>query len=139
MVTITAHDEAMAAESLLVSEGLEAFSRSVAPLHQVRPLSCFARAEDGQVIGGAVGRTWGRCCELLELWVHQNHRGTRIGLQLVREFEAQAASRGCNVFYLTTFSFQAPDFYRRLGYQVRATVSGFSGDIAKHTMIKVTS
>lgn len=139
MITITAHDDAMVAESLVVSEGLEAFNSSVAPLHEVRPLSCFARAPDGQVIGGALGRTWGRCCELLELWVHQDHRGTKIGLQLVRAFEAQASSRGCNVFYLTTFSFQAPDFYRRLGYQVQATVSGFSGDIAKHTMVKITS
>ena len=34
----------------------------------------------------------------------------------MHDFEARAKSRGCTIFYLTTLSFQAPDFYRRQGY-----------------------
>ena len=37
--------------------------------------------------------------------------------------QALAAQRGCTVFYLETFSFQAPALYRRLGYEVAASVA----------------
>jgi hypothetical protein len=40
----------------------------------VRPPCCIARNSEGSVIGGAVGRTWGDCCELQQLWVDQQQR-----------------------------------------------------------------
>jgi hypothetical protein len=57
MITITSYDHPTAAESLVVSKGLEEFNNQVAPLHEVRPLSVFAPSPGGPVIGGAVGRT----------------------------------------------------------------------------------
>ena len=45
--------------------------------------------------------------------------------------ETEAAARGCEVVELETLSFQAPDFYRGLGYEVVHSVSGFPNDIEK--------
>jgi ribosomal protein S18 acetylase RimI-like enzyme len=59
-----------------------------------------------------------------------------IGAALVRRFEALAAQRGCTVFYLETFSFQAPALYRRLGYEVAATIAGFAPGVEKHLMVR---
>ena len=56
-----------------------------------------------------------------------------IGSQLVRRFEEAAAARGCRVFYLDTFSFQARPFYERLGYEARLEIRGFGPGIAKYT------
>ncbi len=122
-----------------VDAGLEAHNHAVAPLADVAPLAAFAADPSGKVIGGAIGRTWGRCCELLQLWVMPEHRASGVGSRLLSEFEAHARGRGCNVFYLTTLSFQAPDFYRKHGYKVLAEIAGYPNDIVKYLMHKVES
>ena len=47
-----------------------------------------------------------------------------------------AAERGATVIYLDTFSFQAPAFYRRCGYESALRIDGFPDGIAKHLMTK---
>ena len=120
----------------VVDAGLEEHNYAVAPLADVSPVAAFAADPSGKVVGGAIGRTWGRCCELLQLWVTSEHRASGVGSRLLREFEAHARGRGCNVFYLTTLSFQAPDFYRKHGYVVLARISGYPNDIVKYLMHK---
>ena len=53
----------------------------------------------------------------------------------MRRFEALGRHRGCRTFYLETFSFQAPDFYRRHGYRVAAEVRAFPHGIVKFVMV----
>ncbi len=125
-----------AAAARVVDEGLGASNLAAAPLEDVQPLSAFARSEAGAVVGGAIGRTWGRCCELQQLWVHPDWRRRGIARDLVRAFEAQARERGCRAFYLETFSFQAPAFYRSLGYESRSILGGFAPGIEKHLMVR---
>lgn len=73
-VAYTSHDHLPAQETKVVDAGLDAANHAVAPLHEVRPMSCFARLASGEVVGGAIGRSWGPCCELQQLWVHPDHR-----------------------------------------------------------------
>jgi len=117
-----------------VDAGLEKHDHAAAPLSQVAQLAAFATDPNGTVVGGAVGRTWGKCCELLQLWVAPQHRKAGVGSRLLREFEAHARTRGCDVFYLTTLSFQAPEFYRRHQYIVLAQISGYPNGITKYLM-----
>ena len=119
-----------------VDAGLDQHNFAVAPLADVRQFAVFASDESGQVIGGAVGRTWGRCCELLQLWVAQQHRSIGVGSRLLEQFEARARTRQCDVFYLTTLSFQAPEFYERHGYRVLARIDGYPDGIVKYLMHK---
>ena len=90
------------------------------------------------MVGGAVGRTWGECCELQQLWVDSPHRKKGVGTLLVREFERGGAARGCRTFYLDTFSFQALDFYRSLGYAPGLEIAGFPDGIRKYVMVRKT-
>lgn len=119
---------------LAVDTGLEQHNHAVAPLTDVRQLAAFAADDSGAVVGGAVGRTWGQCCELLQLWVSPELRSRGVGSRLLQEFEAHARSRGCSIFYLTTLSFQAPEFYRRHGYTVLAQIAGYPNGIVKFLM-----
>jgi len=124
------------ADLRVVDDGLEQFNHSVAPLSGVKRLASFATDGSGRVVGGAVGRTWGRCCELLQLWVDEDSRSMGVGTRLLRQFEEHARQRGCDVFYLTTLSFQAPVFYRKHGYTSLAEISGYPDGITKHLMHK---
>lgn len=135
-LSISVHDDVPDADGRAVDTGLGAANDAAAPLHEVRRLSCFARTPSGAVVGGAVGRTWGTCCELQQLWVEAGHRRRGIGAQLVRALERRAASRGCATFYLETFSFQAPALYRALGYEVKLALAGFGPGIVKYTMVR---
>ena len=130
------HDTLPDTESRIVDDGLGAANDEAAPLHEVQPLSCFARDASGKVIGGAVGRTWGRCCELQQLWVEPAHRGQGIGARLVRELEARGRTRGCHIFYLETFTFQAPSLYKSLGYEVTHEHAVYPHGIVKYIMVR---
>ncbi len=133
--TLHLHDDTLPAhDAQVVDEGLGAANLAAAPLHEVRALGCFAHDAEGAVMGGAVGRTWGDCCELQQLWVQPEHRGAGLGTALMHAFEARALQRGCRLFYLETFSFQAPAFYQRLGYETVHANTHFPHGIVKHLM-----
>lgn len=135
-VCISSHDDTPPDAAAVVDRGLGTSNDAAAPLHEVRPLSCFARDAHGDVIGGAVGRSWGRCCELQQLWVEPSRRREGIASRLVRAFEDRAAERGCNRFFLETFSFQAPQLYRALGYAVEHELAVYPHGIVRYLMVK---
>ena len=128
------HDDVSPEVAAAVDLGLEQANRGT-PLQGVRRLSALAR-HDGVVVGGAVGRTWGQCCELQQLWVSAEHRHRGVGSRLLQEFERRAQERGCRLVYLDTFSFQAPVFYEGHGYAVAHEVRGLTHGAVKYTMTK---
>lgn len=76
------HEDPPAEAAALIDAGLASSNDAPAPLHEVRPLSRSARDEDGAVLGGAIGRSWGACCELRQLWVHPERRDLGVGRAL---------------------------------------------------------
>jgi ribosomal protein S18 acetylase RimI-like enzyme len=57
-----------------------------------------------------------------EIWVEESQRHCGLGTKLFRAAEQEARRRGCTQIVLTTFSFQAPAFYERNGFEVVATI-----------------
>lgn len=138
-VTYEIQDAPSPRDAAVVDAGLGSANAAAAPVGDVAALACFARDPDGTVVGGAVGRTWGECCELQQLWVAPAQRGAGVGTRLVAQFEARARGRGCRTFYLTTFSFQAPAFYRKLGYGAAVEITGFPDGIAMYLMTRTVA
>ena len=134
--TISTHDSLPPEETALIDSGLDEANVAAAPLHEVQSISCFARTKSGIVIGGAVGRRWGACCELQQLWVEPPHRRNGIGTQLIRAFESHARAQGCSSFFLETFNFQTPSLYESLGYVVVYEHKLYPHDIVKYIMVK---
>ena len=135
-LSYSTHDAAAPEALSVVDAGLDEFNLAESSISDVRRLCVFAKNEDALVVGGAVGRTWGQCCELQQLWVHPTQRGSGAGTDLMNYFEAEAVRRGCTIAYLETFSFQAPNFYFKRDYQVVHETHGFTNGIVKYAMQK---
>lgn len=71
----------------------------------------------GELIAGVSGWTWGQAAGIGMTWVREDQRGTGLGAALMAAFESEAADRGCTHVFVTSFTFQAPAFYERLGYE----------------------
>lgn len=59
------------------------------------------------------------------LFVPPSLRGQGLGTRLIREAEAAAIARGCTGIWLDTFSFQAPGFYEKLGFDRFGSIEAY--------------
>ena len=59
------------------------------------------------------------------MWVKEELRGQGYGHQLLAMAEIEARQRGATEAYLDTFSFQAPEFYKKNGYQIFGVLENF--------------
>lgn len=73
--------------------------------------------EGGEPLGGALVEVLLGWLYVELLGVPEDIRGQRIGSRLLAEIEVQARARGCNGIWLNCFSFHAPDFYRKNGFE----------------------
>ncbi|MGW9035455.1 GNAT family N-acetyltransferase, partial [Streptomyces sp. NPDC055721] len=79
-------------------------------------LSVKAVDEAGELIGGLSAWTWGGLLGIEMLWVRAESRGDGWGAKLLLAAEEEARRRGCDRASVSSFTFQAPEFYRRQGY-----------------------
>ncbi len=85
-------------------------------------LAVLLRDREGLLVGGVLGATSLGWLEVHQLWVRQDLRSRGHGRTLINMVEQAAKARGCSQAMLDTFSFQAPEFYQKLGYQVIASL-----------------
>ncbi|MFC8197208.1 GNAT family N-acetyltransferase [Streptomyces sp. NPDC057298] len=101
------------------------------------PLQVWALEDDDRVAGGLVGHTWATWLHVAYLWVDERHRGSGLGARLLSRAEDLAhSSRGCRAARLETWDFQAPDFYRKQGYEVVCVVPDYPPGITEYTLTK---
>lgn len=82
-----------------------------------RELTVKVTDDAGDLAAGISGWTWGIAAGIGMTWVRDDCRRDGLGARLLTEFEAQARARGCRHVFVTSFTFQAPAFYQRHGYQ----------------------
>jgi GNAT superfamily N-acetyltransferase len=97
------------------------FNSSTTAISNGAMLAFFVR-EHGRIVAGICGNTWGGTCELRQFWVEESLRRRGLGTKLFRAAEQEARRRGCSQIVLMTFSFQAPAFYQRHGFEVVAAI-----------------
>lgn len=80
---------------------------------------CFVAEDDnGKIAGVITGRAYYNEVHIGDLIVGEGYRRSGLGSQLVTTVEDAYRGKGYEVITLTTFGFQAPEFYIKLGYTV---------------------
>jgi len=119
------HDESRCKEiDSFLSDRIYEFNVNATGYDDGRLLAATVRDDANEIIAGVNGYTWGGCCELTHVWVHERHRGQGLGEAIVLAAESEAAHRGCDQVVLMTHSFQAPGFYEGLGYERKYVIDG---------------
>lgn len=117
-------------------ENVRSFNDDILGRERSVPLAAVARDEEGNLVGGVSGRTFYRWLLIEVVWVHEDLRGAGLGARLMAMVEAEAIGRGCIGAQVDTVTFQAPGFYRKLGYETAGTVEGFPPGFDRHYFSK---
>ena len=89
------------------------------------PLALVIRNPDGTIAGGLSGISYYNWLFIEFLVLPKPLRGQGLGTQLMHEAETIARGRGLTGIWLDTFSFQAPEFYQKLGYTVFGEIQDY--------------
>ncbi len=101
----------------LIDNGLGAYNAPFLRDHSYDYFGIFVRGDDGVIRAGLIGHVYAGWLFVNLLWVHADLRRGGIGRGLLTEAERRGVALGCHSVWLDTFSFQAPEFYRNLGYR----------------------
>ncbi|GAA5645870.1 MULTISPECIES: GNAT family N-acetyltransferase [Vibrio] len=108
-----------------VRQGIIRYNRPHFSKQDVTPVACFARNELGEVKGGLTGEIYANTLFVEFLWVDDSLRSEGVGRQLMLRAEAEAKALGVTHLYLDTFTFQAREFYIKLGFEEVGRYTGY--------------
>lgn len=109
----------------VIGKGLDAFNVQIAGEYNFQRI-CFAlQTSDDNIVGGVLGELFWDWFHIDLLWIPEELRGHGYGHQLLLKIEEEAKKRGAKNIFLDTFSFQAPEFYKKHGYQIYGELKDF--------------
>ena len=98
---------------------------------------CFAAKNGGgEVTGVITGRAYYNEVHITDLIIGEAYRKSGLGSRLVRTVEETYAGKGYELITLTTFGFQAPVFYQKLGYRVEFIRENKDPKLSKYFLSK---
>lgn len=109
----------------VIYNGLKAFNMSHFPDEEIQTLACYVEDDSGNFAGGLTAEIYTNTLFVEFLWIDDQHRCSGIGSMLMDRVEQEAKAFGVTDIYLDTYSFQAPDFYAKLGFKEMGRFTGF--------------
>ena len=100
-----------------VRAGLIAYNTAKVGKPDYRRLVLSVRDAAGRIIGGLTGDLYWNALYVELLWLEDSARKSGVGRRLMRRAEAIARRAGKQLIFLNSYSFQAPGFYRKLGFR----------------------
>jgi ribosomal protein S18 acetylase RimI-like enzyme len=96
--------------------GMLTYHESKGHPREVKSFSILIKDPLGKLVGCAMASVLWNGMEITSLWVDEAMRGQGLGQKLMESLEVEGKKRGCSFAYTNTFTWQAPEFYEKLGY-----------------------
>lgn len=122
---LTVLDQLAVQDVAFLDDRIYEFNAARTGITDGRLLVIVLRDANHAIYAGLYGWTWGRTCEIKTLWIDEAWRGKGLGTRLMTAAEAEARARGAAQIVLNTHSFQAPDFYRRFGFEIVGIIEDY--------------
>jgi GNAT superfamily N-acetyltransferase len=100
-----------------LEEALYEFNRKSTGANEWQPVLFAVRDQAGTLAGGLSGYLWGGFLHITIVWLEESLRGQGFGRALLQAAEEFARTHDHQDVYLSTFDFQAPEFYQKQGYR----------------------
>lgn len=120
----------------IIGQGINNYNKQQAGDDKAQTLCFVLKAVDEEVVGGVIGVTYWNWLHIDLMWLKEELRGRGYGHRLLALAEEAARQRGVKSAYLDTFSFQAPDFYKKHGYQVFGELKNFPAGHQRYFLTK---
>jgi len=118
-----------------IIKGLVAYNTAAVGRFGFKRLSVTLRHR-GAIVGGLSADTYLGWMFIALFWVDERFRGQGFGSKIMRAAEKEARKRGVKNAYVDTFSFQAPGFYRKLGYREFGKLKDFPAGHSRSWLTK---
>lgn len=78
----------------------------------------FVAKEDSKIVGIITGKSYYKEIHISDLIILEEYRNKKIGSKLLENVEDYYKDKGFENINLTTYGFQAPEFYKKCGFKV---------------------
>jgi len=113
------------ADIKFLGDKIDEYNLAQTKVYDDKYLGIFVRDSHNQIVGGLYGISWCGWLEITFLWIREDLRKKGYGKELLEMAENEGKARGCKWVLLNTFSFQAPEFYKKFGYQIFGVLDDF--------------
>lgn len=96
----------------------------------------FEVFDNGEFVGSIVVQLFWKQLHIKYLLVEENYRGKGIARHLMDHALEFGKKRGCQFAFVETMSFQAPDFYQKMGFTIEFSRSGYAENTTFHYLKK---
>lgn len=101
-----------------LKQGIIDYANSKKGHKPMEPFAFFIRDEQGNVIAGCNGNIGYDWVYVDQLWVSEFLRGKGYGTALMKAAEELGKKKGCVSAAVNTMDWEAPEFYKKLGYRI---------------------
>lgn len=120
----------------IIGGGINSYNQEQAGDDNAERVCFVLQPPGGEIVGGVIGVVYWDWFSLDLMWMEEAYRGRGYGSRLLALAEEEARKRGARHAHLDTFSFQAPGFYEKHGYEVFGELPDFPAGHQRYYMRK---
>ena len=120
----------------IIGGGINDYNQQQAGAAHAQRICFVLKGPDQGIVGGVIAVTYWDWLYVDLMLIKEELRSRGYGHRLLTLAEDKARQHGAKHVYLDTFSFQAPDFYKKHGYHVFGELKDFPAGHTRYFMTK---